>query len=1162
MAARQRRKRKFDVAISVAGEDRKYAADLAGRLKAKGYSVFYDEDHRARLWGKSQIEIERIYGPSSRYVIPFISKHYVRKDWTRHEFGTAKREEKKRRGEFILPVRIDESRLVGLPDDVFFMDVQRDSMENVASWFEEKCGPVQGRRRPKASGDTRERSKRRCTEVLPLDERAALGLMATSSIPLKVEHYEAVFPAIEWRKICRTLRRRDLIARKDGFLHVSSSASRTILADGRERDERVQQWLSALEPVRGHIDTAPMLAMHYVSLGRLDDTVNVLADVVESTELGHWAEIYRCVIQALARQRLVRRLSGESRVRLCNSLGIILTRAGRHSEAIEVFAKLRRLSHRLKHDWGIGQSYINTGVAYDKSERQDRAAECYRKAIGHARRKDDRVLLGRALGNLAQTILHEKPDAAVELLKESLSVKRSAGDVSGIVSAYGALGNAAAVNGSFKRAIHWYSKSDTAAEAANLPYERSLALYNLGRAHYDLAQRGKAKRYYQRAFAIAQEEGYGDVQLLTLNAIAAAHFEDRSFEPAAGAMEKMLVLAASAGGGQDLICALHGLGVIRLSQHRVSEGLRYLNRALRHARSTKNSDWIVRCLVDRSRPVVGGKLGRPTSRKLRRSAISEQKRGMHDIAADLWRELADELIQSCAATEDVEVAFSSALQCLDQVDTPQADAIDVYAQLHFWRWENGDYESGIEALKSIETLAAKGGLHHKRIQAIDQRGVCLQELQRYGEAEVLHRLALKHARRISDGTQIHTSLNNLGELLRKLGKHRKAVTALTESEDVASSLGDRNGVLMASHNRALALEDIGDESGSSRLLEQCRTRALRWKIWREYVRAWEGLANLAWCQEKLGLAERRYARAFAEAKKRKCHDLRPRIALNYARLLQATGNSKKALRMLGAFEDEVRYCVDSFLYYRTLAELYADTGRFEEARVRWLAAQSASEKTGAAKEAALCIAGLAETLQELGRAGEADQQIKRAVAGETCPEIRVTLMVDRLRFLLKTERPDEAERVFEEAREIARVNKLADACVEMHMVIGEHYWAGEYDSKLNALKAYLVAMVEGVNLGADTLAEISMQVVQELTDEEAAPSQSDFDSLVEKAETWLVEEANEAIARFSLWPLRLAKELLPHLGKPRRFQRTMATFVANNALVAQPQASQPITSAR
>jgi hypothetical protein len=95
--ASRRRRYNYDVALSFAGEDRKHAASLSRLLVERGFSVFYDADRRATLWGKTTSAFQKIYGPQSRYVIPFIAKHYVRKSWTQFEFEAAKREEAQRR---------------------------------------------------------------------------------------------------------------------------------------------------------------------------------------------------------------------------------------------------------------------------------------------------------------------------------------------------------------------------------------------------------------------------------------------------------------------------------------------------------------------------------------------------------------------------------------------------------------------------------------------------------------------------------------------------------------------------------------------------------------------------------------------------------------------------------------------------------------------------------------------------------------------------------------------------------------------------------------------------------------------------------------------------------------------------------------------------------
>src|SRR5206468_13056962 len=98
-------------------------------------------------------DFEKIYGSQSRYVIPLVSKHYVRKPWTRFEFDAALQEQTRRRAEFILPIRLDSSSLLGLPSDVIRQDGRKKSAEELADLFAAKCRRL--RRAASPSNDRR-----------------------------------------------------------------------------------------------------------------------------------------------------------------------------------------------------------------------------------------------------------------------------------------------------------------------------------------------------------------------------------------------------------------------------------------------------------------------------------------------------------------------------------------------------------------------------------------------------------------------------------------------------------------------------------------------------------------------------------------------------------------------------------------------------------------------------------------------------------------------------------------------------------------------------------------------------------------------------------------------------------------------------------------------
>ena len=129
----------FDFALSFAGENRSKAKRLAKLLTAKGAMIFYDDKFKSDLHGKSLTdEFERIYGATSRYVVVFVSADYAKKEYTNYEFSIAKKEAKNRKSEYILPLRLDDTVLLGLPQAVAYIDLRKDSLAKTAAYLMEK----------------------------------------------------------------------------------------------------------------------------------------------------------------------------------------------------------------------------------------------------------------------------------------------------------------------------------------------------------------------------------------------------------------------------------------------------------------------------------------------------------------------------------------------------------------------------------------------------------------------------------------------------------------------------------------------------------------------------------------------------------------------------------------------------------------------------------------------------------------------------------------------------------------------------------------------------------------------------------------------------------------------------------------------------------------
>lgn len=128
-----------EVAISFAGENRDIAEKLAETLRKEGIKVFYDEFFKHDLWGKKLTNyFQEAYGPKARFVMPLISKYYPIKDWTDLEFSFARRESQKRKEEFILPIKLDDTKILGIHEDVGHLDYNKEGIDGIVREFKKK----------------------------------------------------------------------------------------------------------------------------------------------------------------------------------------------------------------------------------------------------------------------------------------------------------------------------------------------------------------------------------------------------------------------------------------------------------------------------------------------------------------------------------------------------------------------------------------------------------------------------------------------------------------------------------------------------------------------------------------------------------------------------------------------------------------------------------------------------------------------------------------------------------------------------------------------------------------------------------------------------------------------------------------------------------------
>ncbi|MGY2848553.1 hypothetical protein ACVIWU_001569 [Bradyrhizobium sp. USDA 4509] len=115
----------FDVAISFAGTERELAEKLAEIVRAAGFSVFYDNFYPEQLWGKNLTAfLDEIYRKRAKFCVVLVSADYAERKWTNHELRSAQAKALEQKGdEYILPIKVDNTELDGLPPNIGYLDL-------------------------------------------------------------------------------------------------------------------------------------------------------------------------------------------------------------------------------------------------------------------------------------------------------------------------------------------------------------------------------------------------------------------------------------------------------------------------------------------------------------------------------------------------------------------------------------------------------------------------------------------------------------------------------------------------------------------------------------------------------------------------------------------------------------------------------------------------------------------------------------------------------------------------------------------------------------------------------------------------------------------------------------------------------------------------------
>src|SRR3989344_916970 len=133
----------YDVVFSLAGEKQDYVSKVAKSLMVKGVKVWYYKSKEVDLWGRNQVDaFSEIFTKSAKHCVIFISKEYTQKVWPNLEKQFIQSQWLKD-PEYLLPARFDDSLVIGIPDTIGYINLEKITPEDFAEVIIEKINESQ-----------------------------------------------------------------------------------------------------------------------------------------------------------------------------------------------------------------------------------------------------------------------------------------------------------------------------------------------------------------------------------------------------------------------------------------------------------------------------------------------------------------------------------------------------------------------------------------------------------------------------------------------------------------------------------------------------------------------------------------------------------------------------------------------------------------------------------------------------------------------------------------------------------------------------------------------------------------------------------------------------------------------------------------------------------
>lgn len=867
-----------------------------------------------------------------------------------------------------------------------------------------------------------------------------LSLIAAAPCPLPIDAYQDIFPEVAWTRVVQELKKRKLLL-SQSFLATSEAVRQRLFPKLGDSEPFDNDWLNALSSQIDTANGALFTSMILVRQKKLASALALLTEVAGHLNPGYLNDLYAAILPAFDTPSLRDKLTADEQVRLLNAIGTCLARSTKPLAALPYFERLRRLSGKHRHSWGMAQSLLNTGCAYQNADRFADAEESYRAAAKYANRHNDDHVQASSLHNLAMIKAADDLPFATRCLQENARIKRRSRDHEGRIGVLIAQGGLYAKQGLYRKAYEHYARARTIARRMGNVYGECIAATNMGASELDRGHFKSAAKLLRDAKEIAHREGDLTTEIRVTNALATAHDRLRDHSIALSLFQELAILAETGRDYETAAQAHHDVAVLAHRAGKDTQAAALFRKAIDFARKHRLSEAEVRCIRDSHVLRVTGAPGvRKAISALNRFVSREQKAGRLESAIVGAHAIAQLAQHDQCGLAELCAYFRCAIDIGKQCPACDPLVIQLFEELHAALWDRQATQPAIDALHELAEFVA---MRSELIQAkvFHELGECYGAVNDTPRALDAYKRAAQLFRKTRHAEGQLESLLQMAWLHLSRDANTQCVSVADKASALATTQKDRVSQVRARHVRALAMAAQGRHKRARKELLSCVSQARTTRQWDEVAWALIDLsADLIDCSE-FRTAEQYARRAVKLGALHSLEHIELRAAANLVNALRHQGKTKAALKQLFRYRNRLAVDSECFRELLALAELVAHHDGPQRAIGFWHRALTVSLQHGDISRAIRAAGEAAAACVRARKPKRAKEVLAIVESHLSSREQRAEYLIEQLRLALVADDEKTAQLAYDELSKAAFVQpQLTKSLRDAHMLLGDHAW--------------------------------------------------------------------------------------------------------------------------